>query len=110
MLTSCRPKGGPLPGAFVEGEWKSERQWKNTDGRFVRSKTSFRDWITADGSSGFPAEPDRYHLYIAWACPWAHRTAIIRKLKGLEEVIGLSAVGPFMGEDSSAFYHEPRVM
>jgi glutathionyl-hydroquinone reductase len=88
-----------MPGMLVNGEWKTERQWKNTDGRFVRSKTSFRDWISADGSSGFAAEPGRYHLYVAWACPWAHRTAIMRKLKGLEEVIGLSAVGSFMGED-----------
>src|SRR5215210_679042 len=105
-----RPKGGILPGAFVEGEWKTERQWKNTDGRFVRQATSFRDWITADGSSGFPAEAGRYHLYIAWACPWAHRTAIMRELKGLEDVIGLSAAGSFMGEDGWAFYDEPGVI
>jgi glutathionyl-hydroquinone reductase len=95
---------------LVEGEWKTERQWQNTDGRFVRSMTSFRDWVTADGSSGFPAERDRYHLYIAWACPWAHRTAIMRRLKGLEDVIGLSAVGSFMGEDGWAFYDEPGVI
>jgi glutathionyl-hydroquinone reductase len=105
-----RPKGDILPGAFVEGEWKTERQWKNADGRFVRQATSFRDWITADGSSGFPAEAGRYHLYIAWACPWAHRTAIMRKLKGLEDVIGLSAAGSFMGEDGWAFYDEPGVI
>jgi putative glutathione S-transferase len=95
---------------LVNGEWKTERQWKNTDGRFVRSKTSFRDWISADGSSGFPAEPGRYHLYVAWACPWAHRTAIMRKLKGLEDVIGLSAVGSFMGEDGWTFHDEPGVI
>ena len=78
---------------FVNGEWKTERQWKNTDGRFVRSTTSFRDWITADGSSGFTAEPGRYHLYVAWACLCAHRTAIVRRLKGLEDAVGLSAIG-----------------
>lgn len=99
-----------MPGMLVGGEWKTERQWQNTDGRFVRSMTSFRDWVTADGSSGFPAEAGRYHLYIAWACPWAHRTAIMRKLKGLEDVIGLSAVGSFMGEDGWAFYDEPGVI
>ncbi len=99
-----------MPGMMVEGEWKTERQWQNTDGRFVRPRTSFRDWITADGGSGFPAEAGRYHLYIAWACPWAHRTAILRKLKGLEEAIGLSAVGSFMGEDGWAFYDEPGVI
>ena len=99
-----------MPGMMVEGEWKTERQWQNTDGRFVRSATSFRNWITADGSSGFPAEAGRYHLYVAWACPWAHRTAILRKLKGLEEAVGLSAVGSFMGEDGWAFYDEPGVI
>ncbi|HEY0128440.1 MAG TPA: glutathione S-transferase family protein [Rubrobacteraceae bacterium] len=99
-----------MPGMMVEGEWKTERQWQNTDGRFVRSATSFRDWITADGSSGFPAEAGRYHLYVAWACPWAHRTAILRKLKGLEEAVGISAVGSFMGEDGWAFYDEPGVI
>ncbi|HEY6582197.1 MAG TPA: glutathione S-transferase family protein [Rubrobacter sp.] len=99
-----------MPGMLVEGEWKTERQWKNTDGRFVRSTTRFRDWVTANGKSGFAAEAGRYHLYIAWACPWAHRTAIMRRLKGLEEVIGLSAVGSFMGEDGWAFYDEPGVI
>jgi putative glutathione S-transferase len=99
-----------MPGAFVRGEWKTERQWQNTDGQFVRQATSFRDWVTADGSSGFPAEAGRYHLYIAWACPWAHRTAIVRSLKGLEGTIGLSAVGSFMGEDGWAFYDEPGVV
>jgi putative glutathione S-transferase len=98
------------PGMLVEGEWKTERQWQNEDGRFVRSTTSFRDRITADGSSGFPAEAGRYHLYVAWACPWAHRTAIVRKLKGLEEAIGLSAVGSFMGDDGWTFYDEPGVV
>ncbi len=99
-----------MPGAFVEGEWKTERQWKNTDGRFVRSTTRFRERVTANGESGFPAEAGRYHLYIAWACPWAHRTAIMRTLKGLEGTIGLSAVGSFMGEDGWAFYDEAGVI
>ena len=99
-----------MPGMMVEGEWKTERQWQNTDGRFVRPATSFRNWITADSSSGFPAQAGRYHLYVAWACPWAHRTAILRKLKGLEEAVGLSAVGSFMGEDGWAFYDEPGVI
>lgn len=99
-----------MPGMMVEGEWKTQRQWQNTDGRFVRSETSFRGWITADGKSGYPAAAGRYHLYIAWACPWAHRTAILRKLKGLEDVIGLSAVGSFMGKDGWAFHDEPGVI
>jgi putative glutathione S-transferase len=88
---------------LVEGEWKTEREREDSDGRFVRSETTFRDWVTADGSSGFPAEAGRYHLYISWACPWAHRTAIMRRLKGLEGAISLSSVEPYMGEDGWAF-------
>ena len=63
-------------------------------GEFVRAPYPFQGRITADGSSGYPAEAGRYHLYISWACPWAHRSAIVRKLLGLEEVISLSAVDP----------------
>jgi putative glutathione S-transferase len=99
-----------MTGMFVAGEWKTERQWKRENGRFKRSTTTFRDWITADGSGGFPAEEGRYHLYIAWACPWAHRTAILRKLKGLESEISMSVVGHFMGDDGWAFEDEPGVI
>jgi putative glutathione S-transferase len=95
---------------LVEGEWITEGNFATEEGRFVRGGTSFRDKVTADGSSGFPAETGRYHLYVAWACPWAHRTAILRKLKGLESAIGLSAVGSFMGDDGWAFYDEPGVI
>ena len=95
------------PGMLVEGEWRTERQRQDEEGRFVRTETSFRNFVTANGSSGYRAEPGRYHLYISWACPWAHRTAIMHKLKGLEDAIGLSAVGSFMGDDGWAFYDEP---
>jgi putative glutathione S-transferase len=88
---------------LVEGEWKTERQQEDEEGRFVRPETSFRDFVTADGSSGFEAEEGRYHLYISWACPWAHRTAIMRKLKGLEDVVSLSATHPVMGEEGWVF-------
>ena len=98
------------PGMLVEGEWRTERQRQDEDGRFVRAETSFRDFVTADGTSGYKAEPGRYHLYISWACPWAHRTAILRKLKGLEDAISFSAVGSFMGDDGWAFYDEPGVI
>ena len=64
------------------------------DGRFVRQRSAFRDRVTADGSSGFPAAPGRYHLYVSLACPWAHRTIIVRRLKGLEDVIGMTVVDP----------------
>lgn len=88
---------------LVQGEWKTEGRLQDEDGRFVRSGTSFRDRVRADGSSGFPAEVGRYHLYVAWACPWAHRTAIMRRLKGLEAAISLSSVGPFMDENGWTF-------
>lgn len=92
-------------GLLVDGVWQDK--WydtKSTGGRFQRQDAAFRNWITADGSagpsgaSGFKAEPDRYHLYVSLACPWAHRTLIFRSLKGLEEVIGVDVVHPFMGE------------
>ena len=95
---------------MVEGTWKTEADIPRENGRFRRSTTSFRGWISSDGSTEFPAEANRYHLYIAWACPWAHRTAVMRKLKGLEYAIGLSVVGSFMGDDGWAFYDEPGVI
>ncbi len=95
---------------MVDGAWKTEGDIPRENGRFMRSTTSFRGWISSDGSTDFPAEAGRYHLYIAWACPWAHRTAILRRLKGLEDAIGLSAVGSFMGDDGWAFYDEPGVI
>src|SRR4028119_999168 len=88
---------------LVEGEWITERWQEDEEGHFIRTSTSFRNKITADGSSGFKAEAGRYHLYISWACPWAHRTAIMRKLKGLEDVIGMSVVHPEIYENSWEF-------
>ncbi len=99
------------PGMLVEGEWKTEERIpRDPEGRFARQETTFREWVTADGRSGFNAEAGRYHLYVAWACPWAHRAVILRKLKGLEEAVSLSAVGSFMGDDGWAFYDEPGVI
>jgi putative glutathione S-transferase len=72
-------------------------------GEFVRQQSAFRDRVTADGSSGYRAEPDRYHLYVSYACPWAHRTIILRKLKGLEDVIGMTVVDPIRDERGWAF-------
>jgi len=76
-------------------------------GEFVRQDSAFREWITADGSSGFKAEPDRYHLYVSLACPWAHRTIIIRKLKALEQVVGMTVVDPIRDERGWAFSDAP---
>lgn len=70
---------------------------------YVREPSRFRDRISADGSTPFPAEAGRYHLYASWACPWSHRTIIGRRLKGLEQVIGLSAVDPVRDERGWAF-------
>jgi glutathionyl-hydroquinone reductase len=97
-------------GLLVDGVWRD--QWydtKSTNGKFVRKDAAFRNFVTADGSAGptgkggFKAEAGRYHLYVSLACPWAHRTLIFRKLKGLEDVIGVSVVHPLMLENGWTF-------
>lgn len=80
---------------------------QTADGEFQRQDDRFRQWVTADGSSGYPAAKNRYHLYVSWACPWAHRTIIVRKLKGLEDSIGLTAVDPIRDERGWAFRDGP---
>jgi len=97
-------------GHLVDGVWHQERQPSaSADGRFVRQRAVFRNWITADGSpgpsgeGGFAAESGRYHLYVSYACPWAHRALIFRALKGLDAHIGVSAVHPLMKEDGWTF-------
>ncbi|MBD0344181.1 MAG: glutathione S-transferase family protein [Coleofasciculus sp. Co-bin14] len=94
-------------GQLVEGKWVSKREQEDSKGRFLRPSTTFRDRITADGSSGFKAEAGRYHLYISSACPWANRTAIMRTLKGLEDLISLSVVDPVMGDEGWMFSDYP---
>jgi glutathionyl-hydroquinone reductase len=76
------------------------------DGAFHRQESQFRNWVTADGSSGFPAVADRYHLYVCRACPWAHRTIIGRRLMGLEDVISISFVDPIRDARGWAFTGE----
>ncbi|VEP16640.1 S-transferase [Hyella patelloides LEGE 07179] len=90
-------------GMMIDGEWTNEGYVKDQKGRFQRNPTTFRGRITADGSSNFPAVANRYHLYVSYACPWAHRTLIMRELKGLTEVISISAVDPLMAEDGWEF-------
>ncbi len=97
---------------LVNGQWT--RAWepvqaKDEKGRFVRQVSSFRNWVTPDGApgptgdGGFTAEPGRYHLYVALICPWASRTLMARTLKGLEDVISVSVVEPFLGDQGWAF-------
>ncbi|QUG77293.1 glutathione S-transferase family protein [Erwinia sp. E602] len=97
-------------GQLIEGVWHDT--WydtKSTGGRFKRSEAIFRNWVTADGEAGphgkggFKAEAGRYHLYVSLACPWAHRTLIMRQLKGLEETISVSVVHPLMLENGWTF-------
>jgi glutathionyl-hydroquinone reductase len=81
---------------------------QTADGRFRRQADAFRGWVSTDGSSGFPAEAGRYHLYVSLACPWAHRTIIVRKLKALEHAIGMTVVDPIRDERGWRFSpHEP---
>ncbi len=97
-------------GVLQNGIWRD--RWYNTadnGGRFVRKASGFRNWVTADGApgpsgeGGFKAEAGRYHLYVSLACPWAHRTLIFRALKGLEDMVSVSVVHWFMGEDGWSF-------
>src|ERR1700694_115203 len=76
---------------------------QSADGRFVRQPDAFRTWISADGSSGYPVEPQRYHLYVSLACPWAHRTIIIRALRGLEHAVPMTVVDPVRDDRGWAF-------
>lgn len=101
-------------GLLIDGVWQDK--WydtASTGGRFKRTDAKFRNWVTADGSpgpsgeGGFPAEPGRYHLYVSLACPWAHRTLIVRVLKGLADAISVSVVDPFMGSDGWVFGSSP---
>lgn len=100
-------------GLLVDGNWAD--RWYDTEstgGKFVRSEAQWRDWVTVDGrpaegrTRGFKAEPGRYHLYVSLACPWAHRTLILRKLKRLEDVISVSVVHHYMGKDGWTFLAE----
>ena len=90
-------------GMMIDGKWTNQEYEKDEKGRFQRNPTTFRDRITKDGSSGFPTVGNRYHLYVSYACPWAHRTLIMRSLKGLTDAISISVVDPLMGSDGWEF-------
>lgn len=97
---------------LVNGKWTADWhpvQAKDGEGRFIRQQSSFRNWITADGApgptgtGGFKAEAGRYRLYVALICPWASRTLIARKLKGLEDLVAVTVVNPVLGSEGWAF-------
>ncbi len=98
-------------GKLIDGVWSNE--WydtKLTGGKFERKDSAFRDFVRADHSTRFAPESGRYHLYISLACPWAHRTLILRKLKGLEDAISISIVDPYMGEHGWKFGSSPDAL
>ncbi len=104
-------------GLLVNGQWQDK--WydtASTGGRFVRKEAAFRNWVTADGApgpsgeGGFPAQAGRYHLYVSLACPWAHRTLILRRLKGLQDMIGVSVVHWLMRDEGWTFADGPGVV
>jgi glutathionyl-hydroquinone reductase len=94
-------------GKLIDGQWSNEWYKADDKGHFVREETHFRGAVRADGSSGFPAESGRYHLYVSLACPWAHRTLIARALKRLDSAISVSVVHPHMGENGWEFAEFP---
>jgi len=96
-------------GLLIDGVWQDEWYRTNKEGQFIRPSTQFRNWVTPDGApgpsgdGGFAAESGRYHLYVSLSCPWAHRTVIFRKLKGLGNVVSMSIVSPDMLKDGWTF-------
>ena len=97
-------------GKLIDGTWHAHPPTAETkSGEFVRADSAFRNWVTADGApgpsgeGGFKAASGRYHLYVSYACPWAHRTLIFCKLKGLEDHVSVSVVHPLMKEDGWTF-------
>ncbi|QSG12230.1 putative glutathione S-transferase [Halapricum desulfuricans] len=92
---------------LVDGEWRTDvYRTTNEDGEFERQETAFRDWVRDDPDARFQPEAGRYHLYVSYACPWAHRTLIARKLLGLEDAISVDVVDPYRGEDGWQFTPE----
>jgi putative glutathione S-transferase len=89
---------------LVDGEWRTDAyESTNEDGEFEREETAFRDWVRDDPEARFQPEAGRYHLYVSYACPWAHRTLLIRSLKGLEDAISVDVVDPFRDDGGWQF-------
>ena len=90
-------------GRLVNGEWVTNWVGADADGQFQRAETRYRSGVSDDAQSRFRPSLDRYHLYVGWACPWAHRTMMVRALMGLERALPVSVVEPFMGEGGWRF-------
>ena len=104
-------------GLLIQGEWhESWYDTASTGGRFLRQESGFRNWVTADGApgptgvGGFRAEPGRYHLYVSLSCPWACRTLMMRSLKGLSSIVGISVTHWLMGDRGWTFKDGPGVV
>src|SRR6201987_671495 len=101
-------------GEMIKGGWQARAlDTRETDGVFRRKDSGFRNWVTPDGTpgpsgtGGFRAQPGRYHLYVSLACPWAHRTLIMRRLKGLEDAVSVSVVHWLMRDQGWTFAPGP---
>ena len=107
-MTTTQPVASPVDFAVYGdyGDYLAKRRPQD-GGAFVRAAYPFRGRVTADGSSGYPAEAGRYHLYVSLACPWAHRSVIVRRLMGLEDVVSLSVVDPVRDGRGWAFREGP---
>ena len=102
-------------GLLVDGVWTEEEEncgKRSKKGEFQRASSVVRDWVTADGApgpsgnGGFKAEAGRYHLYVAINCPWAHRTMMVRNLKGLQDVVGMSQTSPVRNDQGWIFHDD----
>jgi glutathionyl-hydroquinone reductase len=94
-------------GMMIEGKWHRKEYVQDNQGRFQRQPTTFRFQINSDRDNPFQPEAGRYHLYVSLACPWAHRTLIMRKIKGLDDAITVSIVDPYMGDEGWWFSDAP---
>ncbi len=103
-------------GVMIDGRWTTDEEaskLRHENGRWIRPRSTIRHWVTPDGSAGptgdagFAAEPGRYHLFVSYGCPWAHRTLLFRVLKGLEDMISISVALPRRTEDGWVFAGEP---
>ena len=92
---------------LVDGEWRTDaREATNDSGEFERADTTFRDWIRDDPDARFQPEAGRYHLYVSYACPWAHRTLLVRSLTGLEDTVSVNVVDPYREDEGWQFTPE----